>query len=643
MKKNIYIIFLVMLMFFGIENNVKADTLYDNLSAGDVIVGNTAFRSGVWITATRAGIAGANYVLNNNDANVKIYKYINRYVWYELDEDSNPSILTTNQIAEIERTLHIYYVNNEPLVLTYDDWSNNSGVLALTSFNTKNEWLIDDDVVAIDYEYGNVTCPYGYEFYLERDMTDYFESADQDYLEVYGSSYWFMSTGSNATSADAFVNAVERNNRYYTTYKGICSDKFRLEIADNNTKSDMELIYVTISEDNPNSNKVQIDYADENRIELLMLDPVEIDDNKIDLDFHFASDNLVYMYSIATIRNSTKLDYYYLDDVDDNRLRVSIPITNFGSDHIEFVILDMMNNTYMNYVIGIGPMQLDDVNVSNVSISSEDLDNQQLIKDIQLENKNNEVRYRVSTIGELNDVTINSQTKKFIALDINFSDDIIYSDSFKLYDSTIYYPPQTTIPYMIVNKNTITVYLDASVANYTLQYNYGVFHGNIEIVIDNYDINNFASYTTNDFKPYKLRFSLNEQLEYGDDVHYLDYSFYDSVNEKVYYKNSFSLFMSDGNLKRVAHSNTSSQMIVVDVVAIIKGDYYYLADNDDIHFSELFTNLYNAYSSSTSEETIYYFFNRDKTQAEIDTITQLSSLENITLIDISNEIYGNIE
>ena len=165
MKKVIRKIVLSLFMFFCTFVVVNADSLYDNLQSGDIIIGNTTFRSGTWVSTTRASKAGALFNQNTGSTNLKTYFYVNKNLWYELNDATDEyRMLSSSEISEIENNLKIFYENNSGLPKTYfkNNMSDTDDVGILLDYATNNESIdfkLDDANVKIDTVNETVSCP----------------------------------------------------------------------------------------------------------------------------------------------------------------------------------------------------------------------------------------------------------------------------------------------------------------------------------------------------------------------------------------------------------------------------------------------------------------------------------------------------
>ena len=124
MKNKIIKLIFSFIISFSFISFVDAQGIYDNVKNGDIIIGNTAFRSGTWISATRAGKAGALFTKNTSSIDVKTYKVITTNLWYELDDDGQYRKLEDYELDELENNLKIFYENNNPINIKYDKLKN---------------------------------------------------------------------------------------------------------------------------------------------------------------------------------------------------------------------------------------------------------------------------------------------------------------------------------------------------------------------------------------------------------------------------------------------------------------------------------------------------------------------------------------
>lgn len=167
MYKNIKKLILSLMVFCGFNGIVNAESIYDHLSSGDIIIGNTTFNSGTWISATRASKAGSLYTLNSGNSDVKTYIFINQNVWYELDQTTETyRTLNKTEIRNIESNLNVYYNNNEPLDVTFSYENTTFEETLLEEFG-----LFPNENLKIDTINKTVTCKYG--TIIENKFTPY--------------------------------------------------------------------------------------------------------------------------------------------------------------------------------------------------------------------------------------------------------------------------------------------------------------------------------------------------------------------------------------------------------------------------------------------------------------------------------------
>ena len=223
MKKNINILMFFVFIFLGFIINVNAANIND-LSSGDIVIGNTRFKSGTWVSASRAAKAGALYTNNTGNTDLNTYLYINPVVIYVYDDTiENYKLLNSNEIVNLEIEMNIYYENNVPLVNTYEsyveyEYDEETGEEMINAFNMVFEFydflpelgeiMVDDPEVELDYTNQTITCPYDktFEFQVVRD------NEGMDYIGYCGLDEFDFIFADDARMESIQVDNIEVSN-----------------------------------------------------------------------------------------------------------------------------------------------------------------------------------------------------------------------------------------------------------------------------------------------------------------------------------------------------------------------------------------------------------------------------------------------
>lgn len=116
MKCKIMKLLFTIAIFFSFSIITKAQGIYDIIQSGDIIIGNTVFRKGLWLSQAQVNKAKELYTNNTGNTNVYIYKFVAKGIWYEQQNDGTFKIVIDgNRISEIENNLKIIYENNIPI------------------------------------------------------------------------------------------------------------------------------------------------------------------------------------------------------------------------------------------------------------------------------------------------------------------------------------------------------------------------------------------------------------------------------------------------------------------------------------------------------------------------------------------------
>lgn len=334
MKNKIIKLIFSFIISFSFISFVDAQGIYDNVKNGDIIIGNTAFRSGTWISATRAGKAGALFTKNTSSIDVKTYKVITTNLWYELDDDGQYRKLEDYELDVLENNLKIFYENNNPINIKYDKLKNELGVptelsFLLNLYNSEDStFIINDSNIIFDKSDNTVTCPFDYEFefsllYADNTSIDYVGRCSQDDIVFEEKDLHNL--------IDIKINNVQISNVNYPNQSKI------------SLKNSVENFYYTYK---VNEELETFDITDEDL-------GLSLDENKyVMFDIKFDENNNIYHYSFLNKDSNNELKVVSRN-IDNNTVRIYVPIKSTILNTYHFVILDNYRQNYKDLYIDI--------------------------------------------------------------------------------------------------------------------------------------------------------------------------------------------------------------------------------------------------------------------------------------------------
>ena len=628
-KRSIKLFLLTCIISLSSLINVNADALYDKISPGDVIIGNTVFKSNTWISANRAAEAGSLYTLNTGEVNKNTYLYDDLEDWYKYNNDTEKyELLSSLEVSEIQDIIHIYYENNKPLVKTYESYSLIEGDELLEAndvFRFYNslygEIFLEDETdenVKLDYENETITCPYQYVFNFQ----------------------------------------VVANNEP-VNFIGICGvDDFSFELEDNynQEKIEIESIELVDAEGNPdllNQSKVDFEHYDS------LNNYVTINEELEEYLPNLAGKSGAYVAFDINISGNSSYRIVERDFSDkdfsiigyDDHIRLYLEFDNYYNSPYSFILLDEEFGTYEEVYFYIDGLERPtyDLTLENVEKTSSLLvSNNSLIHSIDNDSQvidEEEYNYLIiNTIGELTSIECGDTTGKCVAIDLILNDEVNYDfievhlnemNSYEIIDNKIR---------LYLRSNGFVDIVD-KITNSSLRF---------DVILNNFDEEKYISYDNGFDGEYYIT-GTTELGEYSIEKANNNYNMnllYDAENSKLYYKNTINtLFMDNDSLKMITTqiNNDVEEVIVKDVdlfVYFTDGTETYYWAPSNISETTLYELVSNEISNSEKElkAVIQTFFKPGRVlteteQAEIDKFDELVETGKVEIVDISSSIY----
>ena len=334
MKNKIIKLIFSFIISFSFISFVDAQGIYDNVKNGDIIIGNTTFRSGTWISATRASKAGSLFTRNTSSIDVKTYKVITTNLWYELDDDGQYRKLEDYELEELENNLKIFYENNNPINIKYYKLENELGVPTELSFllnlynSDDSTFIINDSNIIFDKSDSTVTCPFDYEFEFSILYSD---NTSVDYVGRCSQNDIIFEEKDLHNLIDIKINNVQISNVNYPNQSKI------------SLKNSVENFYYAYK---VNEELETFDIIDEDL-------GLSLDENKyVMFDIKFDENNNIYHYSFLNTENNNELKVVSRN-IDNNTIRLYVPIKSTILNTYHFVILDNYRQNYKDLYIDI--------------------------------------------------------------------------------------------------------------------------------------------------------------------------------------------------------------------------------------------------------------------------------------------------
>lgn len=628
MKKNINILIVFVFIFLGFVIHVDAANIND-LSSGDIVIGNTRFKSGTWVSASRAAKAGSLYTIATGKTDANTYLYINPYVIYIYDDTiENYKLLNSNEIVNLEMEMNIYYENNEPLINTYESYSlieDDELLEANDVYMFYNEmygeiFLEDetDENVKLDYENETITCPYHYVFNFQ----------------------------------------VVANNEP-VNFIGICGvDDFRFELEDNYNQEKIEIESIELVDgieepDLLNQSKVDFEHYDS------LNNYVTINDKLEEYLPNLAGKSGAYVAFDINISGNSSYRIVERNFSDknfsiigyDDHIRLYLEFDNYYNGPYSFILLDEEFGTYEEVYFYIDGLERPtyDLTIENVEKTSSLLvSNNSMIHSIDSDNEiRDELEYNsliINTIGELTSIECNNLTGKYIAIDLTLNDEVDYDfievnsnemNSYEIIDNKIR---------LYLRSNGFVGIVD-KITNSSLRF---------DVILNNFDEEKYISYNNGFSGEYYIT-GTTELGEYSIEKANNNYNMsllYDAENSKLYYKNTINtLFMDNDSIKMITTqiNNDVEEVIVKDVDLFIyftdgTENYYWSPSNiSETTLYELVSNEINN-SEKELKAVIQTFFKPGRVlteteQAEFDKFDELVETGKVEIVDISSSIY----
>lgn len=628
-KRSIKLFLLTCIIGLSSLINVNADALYDKISPGDVIIGNTVFKSNTWISANRAAEAGSLYTLNTGEVNKNTYLYDDLEDWYKYNNDTEKyELLSSLEVSEIQDIIHIYYENNKPLVNIYESYSLIEGDELLEAndvFRFYNslygEIFLEDETdenVKLDYENETITCPYHYVFDFQ----------------------------------------VVANNEP-VNFKGICGiEGFSFELEDyyENERIEIESIELVDAEENSDLlNQGKIDFEHYDSVNNYVTINEELEEYLPDLAGKSGA------YVAFDINISGNSSYRIVDKNFNDKnfsivgyegyIRLYLEFDNYYNSPYSFILLDEEFGTYEEVYFYINGLERPtyDLTIENVEKTSSLLvSNNSLIHSIESDSQvidEEEYNYLIiNTIGELASIDCNDLTGQWVAVDLTLNEEVDYD----YIDINL----NEMNSYEIID-NKIRLYLrENGYVNITDERSNSSLH--FDVILNNYDETSYLNYSNGFSDEYYIT-GTTELGEYSIVKAANNYNanlLYDEENSKLYYKNTInSLFMDNDSLKMITTqiNNDVEEVVVKDVdlfVYFTDGTEAYYWSPSNISETTLYELVSNEINNSEKDlkAVIQTFFKpgRELTeteQTEFDKFDALVEAGTVEIVDISSSIY----
>lgn len=647
-KKIVNNVLLSILVFFGFSFCVNASSIYDYLKSGDIIIGNTTFRNGTWISATRASKAGSLYTMVNNDIDVKTYKYINQNVWYEMDPITDKyKILSKDEINDLNNTLYINFLNNEPITKTYkakiveeDEFSGGPNAVHDFFNYLQGDKFIEEGEVTLDYQNQTITCEFNtfFKFSVVRN------NQAEIYTGFCDSEFYYSKQGGSGEPYNPMINII--SSKLAEGEEFLNQDKVTLT-RDNNIEDDGEIYYPAN----------YIEFTINEKLDRYSLE--EYDEAKKYLVFDFElSDNKTTNYIRDILSYEENYEYEILDEYN---FRLFVEINDMWDNYQQYFLLSY-DNQYIPISLNYKGLDLPDTDFEILDIKPANIDiegnNQSLIigKEYVEESYIDEEGYTykdkyyyLNISGNYNYFEKDEKYGNWMVFELGFASDV-YLDEIEINASEYidYF-------YEIVNDKIllwVDVYTDNEGYYFYLDYGYtyGDTFDNFSIIVNNYvdsiNYNNefLGLYNSIIYEDEEIKVKLEPSESKSADIYYKE------DEQKLYFKDGASAIYKDEESYKMFVLNYdalwNSELVgILCHYSYAEGDkngynsigyYYGLADSDYESF-EWLPNYVDNEDGSTY--VLYYFFNRDKTEAELETISNLEEL-GVEIVDLSDYYYG---
>ena len=617
MKKNILkFISLSLFVFFGSMLTVSAGTtVLENVFPGDIVIGNSVFTSGTWISATKASKAGSLYTLNTGDVNVKTYINIYDELWYELDADTDEyRALSIEEVDELLENHNIYYTDGDPVMVTYPIKQENSYIEILLS----GPATVYDESLVFDSETRSVTCDYG---------------------EVYKIEDWDLTSNTLMMTYDLKCdeNLMIHDEGYY--------DAKPIEVVSVSIPSNPENSYLGI--EFTNQDKVTLKYDETyNSIIISLNEKIDSSNPYIAFDIKLADGN---MFNFGVLDPVFGLSSNLTSAVynDESIIRFTLRVDDqFGfNSGGEFLILDHIFDTFMRFQVHIEPLEYSHTDLTitpKVATFDGELAelavNQNAFQLLNTESYNTEFDFTWNLIfnGELESFEYNGVEGKWIALELEMPEDIYLEKITLTGDENAFSEIINDKYYLWYNcdrTNGSRLYFRNNYSSYLYANSINVL---FNAMIEKYDFDNENA----------VFYTFNSKGEMIVD----DGVYFDKVNNVLYVGGSQLIYFDNISFYQLNITKSLEDEDFHLEPKPVVAYYLYQFSNDSMVGRFVQANTFASLGSLLSNEyyadkdvTIVYFFNREKTSEELEIINSLSALENVSLIDASSEIYGTTQ
>jgi len=388
MYKNLKRLMLSLVMFFGFNGMVYAESIYDHLSSGDIIIGNTTFKSGTWISATRASKAGSLYTIDSGKTDVKTYKYINENVWYELDSQTDEyTILSKEKIEQLEDELKIYYNNNDGIMVTinYED----------TGFEQiVDEWIKENNPsVIIDTNNKTVTCKYGMHYTSTNvNLTTSFYCNTKLESDVGGINDQNIKP---MEIKEVTVPSADKLSKLFSHSASIFTNQDKIDVKYQNYtlgESRTDLISITATNKLDSKTKfiyIEIKFIDNNSVYSILAMPFNEDLSLVDTYYNYEDNSIIVMIDAFNTQGD---EMWLIDEAHNKLFKVYMPITNDFNPPLTESDLEINN---------FGLPEFQDINQTKVSVNLDNAAGDYIINiNDELTEYDSEISQNITTPGK---------------------------------------------------------------------------------------------------------------------------------------------------------------------------------------------------------------------------------------------------
>lgn len=616
--------------------SVNAASLESIVEPGDIIIGNTVFRSDDWISATRSSKAGALYSMNTGETEVRVFYYDDFEDWYEYnDATSKYELITVPTLSELGDIINIYYDNNEPLENTYVSSYDEELEIGNDVFGFFNylygDIFVEDEEVIIDYENETITCPYQKVFDFEvvenNEPMEFKGVCGVDDFEFYPSEFYNLQKMKivnieKTDSRDELINQ-DKVDFEYDSY-----DYIRFQINEPIEETSVNIAY------------------DENSGE-------ELFGNIFAFDITFEENNVCYMYEFMSM--DPYIQNYTVHCLDDNTMRVYLDLQSYGNTYFSFMLLDYEFEAYKNINIYSDGL---DMPMKEITFDENATTNNSTIYSIIEENEVDEygqVHVNVNTIGNFETNSHDGVEGKWIAIDFMFENYVpehqVSVNAYQDFNSYEHLGDGVRVYLNMDNEQHKQIPLNIHVSYNNNATTYYLHINNFEE--DKY-IENFTSPIEKIYVD-----MVNEDNSFYfqevDSAYSHQYLLKDDENSRLYYSGLRTFFMDSESFKYLDFDDNWENATVKELNAVVKfitsessgwSDFYTIenSDSEEGFFNQI-NSVIDNYEGSEEEirVEIYKYLNPNtdltNINAELDKFADLINAGVVEIWDSSNNIY----